>query len=286
MSIRRVMHDVKRRVAGYRRRARNLPLPKTALRNELADRYLRGCGIEIGALHHPLPVPETARVRYVDRFSHEALVRLYPTIDEESIVAPAIIDDGFELASIPEASEDFVIANHVIEHAPNPLGTLERWCRVLRPGGVLFATAPLAEKCFDHSRPITPLVHLVEDRRLSLLDDRAALSQRDRQHLVEWFQISIPNMARQQDDLPFYAPDDDETDRIIGERDPSQADIHFHTFSIESYLEMMGYLCAHLAPTMRVVDYAMPGGFECTVVLQKSAAEERRRGWRRLLSGS
>lgn len=36
-------------------------------RTYLADRFLRGDGIEIGALHRPVPLPEGATVRYVDR---------------------------------------------------------------------------------------------------------------------------------------------------------------------------------------------------------------------------
>lgn len=41
------------------------PDPKTA-REDVAVAYLRGEGIEIGALDHPLRIPRGARVRYVD----------------------------------------------------------------------------------------------------------------------------------------------------------------------------------------------------------------------------
>ena len=47
-------------------------------RMRLARRFLHGEGLEIGALHLPLPVPRGARVRYVDRMDRDALVREYP----------------------------------------------------------------------------------------------------------------------------------------------------------------------------------------------------------------
>ena len=43
-------------------------------------RELASYGIEIGALHHPLPVPPEARVRYVDRMPVSELRRQYPEL--------------------------------------------------------------------------------------------------------------------------------------------------------------------------------------------------------------
>src|SRR5215212_7552941 len=37
------------------------------VREDAARRYLRGSGVEVGALHLPLRVPRTVTVRYVDR---------------------------------------------------------------------------------------------------------------------------------------------------------------------------------------------------------------------------
>ena len=47
--------------------------PARRRRREIAGRYLRGNGIEIGALHNPLDVPRSAHVRYVDHLAVDEL---------------------------------------------------------------------------------------------------------------------------------------------------------------------------------------------------------------------
>ena len=50
--------------------AKSIPRSLNSLtRENIADLYLQGQGIEIGALHHPLVVPKDAKVLYVDRMS-------------------------------------------------------------------------------------------------------------------------------------------------------------------------------------------------------------------------
>ena len=132
-------------VAKLRRRAGALLSPDVrrfnATRRDLAERYLAGDGIEIGALHRPLVVPRKARVRFVDREDVAALRRHYPEL-RPRLVPVDIVDDGETLATLPDASVDFVIANHFIEHTQSPLATLRSHLRVLRPGGMLYLRRP------------------------------------------------------------------------------------------------------------------------------------------------
>lgn len=130
----------------------------------LAARYIVGEGIEIGALGRPLPMPAGARVRTIDRLSAEDMAAHYPEIARKRHVRPPdIVDDGEALETIPDSSQDFVIANHVIEHFENPINFLHNACRVLKEGGILFLAIPDKERTFDRNRPVTPFEHLVED---------------------------------------------------------------------------------------------------------------------------
>jgi SAM-dependent methyltransferase len=101
-------------------------------RAEVADAYLAGDGIEIGALHQPLAVPERARVSYVDRLPVEELRRHYRELDGLPLVDVDIVTDGERLAPLGDDTQDFVIANHMLEHCENPLGALLHMFRVLR----------------------------------------------------------------------------------------------------------------------------------------------------------
>lgn len=133
------------------------------LRKNIAERYLKGSGIEIGALHEPLEIPSHARVRYVDRMPVDKLRKLYPELSNYKLVEPDIIDDGEILQSIPDSSVDFVIANHMIEHCENPIGTIENHLRVLKQDGILYMAVPDKRCIFDRNRPVTSLEHLIRD---------------------------------------------------------------------------------------------------------------------------
>jgi predicted SAM-dependent methyltransferase len=152
---------------------------RTLDRETIARLYLRGAGLEIGALHEPLKVPAGVRVRYVDRLSTADLRRHYPELATLDLVEVDVVDDGERLATIADASEDFVIANQVLEHCQNPLATIEQWLRVLKPNGILFLSLPDKRFSFDVDRPVTTVDHVLRDYA-----DGPAWSRR--QHFEEW----------------------------------------------------------------------------------------------------
>ena len=131
------------------------------------------------ALHRPLWVPRAAQVSYLDRFSTEELYRQYPRLTAHKLVPVDIVDDGERLARLADGSQDFVIANHFLEHCQDPIGTLLHFFRVLRNEGILFLSVPDKRYTFDRDRPVTPLKHLLADHQ-----DGAELTRRE--HVAEY----------------------------------------------------------------------------------------------------
>jgi SAM-dependent methyltransferase len=188
-------------------------------RTRIAKRYLSGNGVEIGALHNPLPLPRSARVRYVDRISVPELRAHYPELEQEPLVHVDILDDGERLATVADSSLDFVVANHFLEHTQDPVRTLLNVFRVLRPGGVLYLAVPDKRYTFDIDRPVTPFDHLLRD-----FDEGPQASRRD--HFEEW--------AR----LVEKVPEDQVSSRgeQLMEQDYS---IHYHVWTQREALELL-----------------------------------------------
>src|SRR5438874_13396292 len=80
--------------------ARSGPPRWQATRDDLSFRYLRGDGIEIGALYNPMRVPPGARVRYVDHAGLEELRQIYP--EHDWVQPPDVVDEGERLEKVAD----------------------------------------------------------------------------------------------------------------------------------------------------------------------------------------
>jgi SAM-dependent methyltransferase len=220
-------------------------------RDAIAVRFLRGDGLEIGALHNPLPVPSGARVRYVDRMPVSELERHYPELRGKALVPVDVIDDGERLASVPDASVDFVIANHFLEHCQDPIGALGTMFRVVRPGGIVYLAIPDKRFTFDVDRDVTPPEHLLADHRNGPAGSK-------RRHFEEW--------ARLVDKVGQPAVDAHATKLL--ENDYS---IHFHVWTQAEALELLGLARRELGLAFDV-EVAIRNGHENVFVLRKAEA--------------
>jgi len=152
-------------------------------RNDIIKLYIKmGDGIEIGALHNPVQVPCGVTVRYVDRLNVEQLRQQYPELNTKPLVKIDILADGERLETIEDTSQDFVIANHFLEHCQNPILAIENMLRVIKSGGILFLAIPDKRYTFDIDRPVTPYEHLVEDYVAG-----SEMSQRE--HFEDWARL-------------------------------------------------------------------------------------------------
>jgi len=243
--------------------------PSYMVREKLARNYLHGEGLEIGALHLPLRVPSYARVRYVDLVSRDENIKRYPELPGESIVETDYIDDGFELSALEECSNDFVIANHVLEHSPNPFQVLLNWGRVLKPGGILFVTIPLAEMCFDKGRPITILEHLIEDYQNCNSGNSRAFEIANRIHYKEWLTVSEPAILSARGEQTKFKTQE-QLDSEVDSFSSMSKEIHFHTFSKESFQLFLEYHVQHINSSYILKELCSSrGNRECIAIIQK-----------------
>jgi predicted SAM-dependent methyltransferase len=133
------------------------------IRYILSELYINGSGLEIGALHLPLAVKENVQVKYVDRFSVDELRKHYPELNGLNLVECNIVDDGEKLYTVGNETQDFVIANHFLEHCENPIQTVRNLMRVLKKDGILYMAIPDKRFTFDKEREITKIEHIIDE---------------------------------------------------------------------------------------------------------------------------
>jgi SAM-dependent methyltransferase len=190
------------------------------IRAEVARSYIKGEGIEFGALNSALKVPDGVIVRYADFESADDIRNSYP--DQADIQRPDLISDLESMNGIETASQDFIIANHVLEHVEDPLRALKSVSRVLRPGGIAFLALPDKRFTFDSVREITTLDHVIRDH-----ENGPDGSVQD--HYEEWVRC-------------IDRFEGEEKARKIGAMTQIRANIHFHLWDYAAMMELFGYI--------------------------------------------
>jgi len=237
-----------------KRRARDTVLRRggdiRTVRGDIAARWLYGNGIEIGALDIPLQLPSGARVRYVDRKDLAGLRADFPNLADRAFVDVDVVDDGERLSTFAPNSLDFVVANHMIEHTEDPLGTLAAHVRVLRPGGVLYLAVPDRRFTFDAVRERTPLEHHLRDHA-----DGPAWSRRD--HYRDWVRL-------------VEKFDEADVEARAAQLEADRASIHFHVWELEDFLGLAAEARARLGLPAHII-HGQANDAEFVVVLRKDS---------------
>ncbi len=228
-------------------------------RTILARKFLKGSGLEIGGMHEPVKLGKNVKVKYLDLHSKETSIKRFPDLNPKLIVNVDIIDNGFKFDKVDNNSQDFIIANHVLEHSPNPFGTLDVWTNALKNNGRLFIGIPVAEECFDKGRKITTLSHLIEDYELYQQNNIEQIFEKNKEHLREFITVSKKNMTIERG-LTYYSPSENEIEAEINATDMVNLDIHFHTFTTDSFEEFLEHYCHSINKDIEVLKVEKFGG--------------------------
>lgn len=202
-------------------------------------KYLTGSGIEIGALHSPQRVnKKKCQVKYVDWLNKDGLIKHNPTVLPEDIKDPDIVASATDLDVIADESVDFVIANQILEHLPNPIKAITEFHRVLKIGGVLYLSIPDKRYTIDKERPITPVSHVIDDYK------KNASIESDPSHYKEWSEFV-------EEKRPHGSPLRWNLEDIL----KMGCAIHFHVWTPESIIEILNYVKNDLSMPFCLKDY-------------------------------
>lgn len=224
----------------------------TKQRIEVARECLHGIGIEIGALHSPLPVRGLGSIqslKYVDRMDKESLRKYYPELKNYDLVMVDIIDDGEKLTTIDDNSLDFIICNHMLEHCEDPIGTIKNFMQKLKVGGVVYLVIPDKRSCFDKDRELTSFEHCVQDHLQGPETSRY-------NHYLEWAKL-VDKVSEE---------------KIISEANKNMTkglNIHFHVWDCYSFYEFLVKTTVYLNNSFNIEKYEKNTAEIITVLRKK-----------------
>ena len=223
-------------------------------------------GVEIGPLAHPLILKGDGDVLYADHMPTEALrhhYRSHPTLGPEGIDGIVPVDIVLGEGGLPRAlgargPVDYIVASHVVEHIPDPIGWLAEAATVLREGGVFCLIVPDKRFTFDHFRNPTSVgalvaAHLQRLRRppLSIVYEHfARASMIDRRAVWQGRPVALKPLTG------GPAAAFEAAERIA--RQDTYVDVHCSVFTPFSFAGLLGevlglgllpFECAALEPT-------------------------------------
>ncbi len=248
------------------------PSNSLTVRELVANRYLMGSGIEIGAFASPLKVPSSALVTYVDNCTaSEALTSLTVCglthkdfgVEEAGLVVPDIVDDGQFLRSVGDSTQDFVIANHVLEHYEDPLSGFKNILRVTKHGGTVYLALPDMRRCFDRVRVPTPIEHVLRDYEEGPKWSRAqAFREFGEVFVTEGMDKGLFPKLNGHEREQFI-------EEVISELEAAGFSIHFHAWTPDSMIEMFLTAKRHLKLNFEF-EIVQQNGDEVLFVFRKS----------------
>lgn len=236
--------------------------PNHAIRWEVA-RQIQGRGVEFGPGCHPLPLGRFVEsVRYCDSLDRDEFEQLFPEAGPDVCAFPEItwkldVDADDVVGPIGAGSQDFVVANHLLEHLVNPLRFLEQAHQILRDEGILWVAVPDKRYMFD------------QDRRRTTLDDlvaryEAGVREASAERVTEYYNRVHAEGVRLDPGQHDYA------ETVEQQRRRS---IHMNVWLIDDVIAMFQFAARHLGSPYELID-GVVNEIEILLLFRKAASAE------------
>jgi SAM-dependent methyltransferase len=231
--------------------------------------------LEIGALNTPTIRPGECESHFMDWFHTDELRARHadnPKIDPADLVDVDYVVKSRDFASGIAEPVDLLMANHVLEHVPDPIHWLNQAARCTRDDGRLFLSVPDRRYTFDYFRrendAIDMLIANQEKRLVASADDVA-------RHLYYFTQITHLEIWESGPPLSFRPRMSFESALEQASKSSSvYTDVHCWVFTTESFIRTFDALSAsrHVAWEIEKFEPVQPGQNEMRMLLRKAVS--------------
>lgn len=233
----------------------------------LNKRFMTGKGLDIGPFNRPFFSAAEERefgveVDTIDRWTAAELKVLFPELADfapkEAGFFGDVSADG--LAIFTDASYDFVICSHVLEHVANPFWLFEEIHRVLRTNGVLYLAIPEGRFGWDAGRRLTTwedLLRLYEAGVRHISDEQ----------VLEF--LKSPRVAQKPRVAKLLASGKPFPKSVLDSR--RRRSFHVHVWDTRDFPRQFARFAMHAGMNLQLLDVSLyaNNGYEGVVIFRK-----------------
>jgi SAM-dependent methyltransferase len=234
--------------------------------------------LEIGAFDYPTYTKDRADIYFMDWFSPEEHLIHHisaPERAQKAIAVDYVVKDKNFSNRISETF-DLVIANHVVEHIPDPIRWFYNISRILNRNGYLFLAVPHKEYTFDKIRYLTSCAEIIRGYHEDL-GNPTVYQVFD--HLYYTRPIRANNVWNDEDCQELLERKRIATAKIAMEKAEAEiekhgyVDIHCNVFNYESFLDIFSELYTSQYVDLQILDSedVSKGDNEFYVIFQKKS---------------
>lgn len=193
-----------------------------------------GRGLEIGACDLPTIPASLGPCEYADFRSARQMIELWNLPPETVVPVRYIVKRDQPLSAQIDERFDYVVACHVIEHVPDPIGYIIELGKLLREGasGFVILAAPDKRQTLDATRNSTSIEHI-------LMDFHDKCAHPTIEHIMEfghhWSQDFRDMRQRSLNEFYSWAA------RHVSSE---EADAHCHVWTDQEFIDQMKELTA------------------------------------------
>lgn len=222
----------------------------TQLRRAHLDQFVdikSAHGLELGPYNQPMVMKSEGNIKYLDFLTKEQLLALNgPEHLQEAIPETDYVVSDIHYADHVKEKFDYVIANHVGEHAPNFIKFFHDLSNLLKPMGTLFVALPDKKFTFDKYRTDTALSHF-------LYEYYQNVDEISKEHLLEvelYYDLDFIGKTMELEDRLSYK-------RLLQSLEVKpHIGVHCHVFSSETMLSKVIYPLIYMKLiTLRLIKF-------------------------------